>query len=54
VTDDSFVLCFNAHTEPIEFSLSPEEFGAAWVPVVDTTEPEATGEEPARSPREPR
>ena len=37
VTDDSFVLCFNAHHEPIEFTLPPEEFGRAWVPVVDTS-----------------
>jgi glycogen operon protein len=37
VTDDSFFLCFNAHHEPIEFSLPPEEFGRAWVPVVDTS-----------------
>ena len=28
VTDDSFVLCFNAHHEPIEFTLPPKEFGA--------------------------
>ena len=37
VTDDSFVLCFNAHHEPIEFTLPPGEFGRAWVPVVDTS-----------------
>jgi len=36
-TDDSFLLCFNAHHEPIEFTLPPEEFGGAWVPVVDTS-----------------
>ena len=36
VTDDSFVLCFNAHHEPIEFTLPPEEFGPAWTPVIDT------------------
>ena len=29
VTDDSFVLCFNAHHEPIDFTFPPEEFGAA-------------------------
>ena len=27
VTDDSFVLCFNAHYEPIDFTLPPKEFG---------------------------
>jgi isoamylase len=36
VTDYSFVLCFNAHHEPIEFTLPPEEFGPAWTPVIDT------------------
>jgi isoamylase len=36
VTDDSFVLCFNAHHEPIEFTMPPKEFGAAWVAVIDT------------------
>ena len=36
VTDNSFFLCFNAHHEPIEFTLPPKEFGRAWVPVVDT------------------
>ncbi|HOB50906.1 MAG TPA: glycogen debranching protein GlgX [Mycobacterium sp.] len=36
ITDDSFLLCFNAHHEPIEFTLPPAEFGPAWRPVVDT------------------
>ncbi len=36
VTDDSFVLCFNAHHEPIEFTLPPAEFGPSWTPVVDS------------------
>jgi isoamylase len=38
VTDDSFVLCFNAHYEPIEFTLPPKEFGATWVPVIYTAD----------------
>ena len=38
VTDDSFVLCFNAHHEPIEFTLPPKEFGAAWQPVIYTVD----------------
>jgi glycogen operon protein len=38
VTDDSFVLYFNAHHEPIEFTAPPEEFGAAWVPVIYTAD----------------
>ena len=36
VTDDSFLLCFNAHHEAIDFTLPPKEFGAAWQPVIDT------------------
>jgi glycogen operon protein len=51
VTDDSFFLCFNAHHEPIEFTLPPEEFGRAWVPVVDTSAvtPSSEGQEPIRA-----
>jgi isoamylase len=37
VTDDSFIVCFNAHHEPIEFTLPPEEFGASRLPIVDDT-----------------
>ncbi len=47
VTDDSFVLCFNAHHEPIEFALPPKEFGAAWRVVLQTAGGGAEGEEPA-------
>jgi isoamylase len=36
VVDDSFVLCFNAHHEAIEFTLPPRPFGARWQPVLDT------------------
>jgi glycogen operon protein len=40
IVDDSFVLCFSAHDEPIEFRVPPEEYGAAWEVVVDTLNPE--------------
>ena len=36
VTDDSFLLWFNAHHEPIDFALPGDEFGKAWLPVIDT------------------
>jgi isoamylase len=36
VTDDSFLLWFNAHYEPIDFALPADEFGTAWVPVIYT------------------
>jgi glycogen operon protein len=39
-------MCFNAHYEPIDFTLPPEEFGRAWVPVVDTSILTPNGEEP--------
>lgn len=37
VIDDSFLLCFNAHYEPIEFVLPPEQFAARWVPAISTS-----------------
>ncbi len=45
VTDDSFVVCFNAHHEPIEFTAPPAEFGHSWQPVIDTAA--APGDEDA-------
>ncbi|MCV7422667.1 glycogen debranching protein GlgX [Mycobacterium yunnanensis] len=38
VTDDSFVMSFNAHHEPLDFTLPPKEFGSAWQPVIYTVE----------------
>ena len=43
VTDDSFVLCFNAHHEPIQFTLPPKEFGASWKRVIYTGSDGAEG-----------
>jgi glycogen operon protein len=43
VTDDSFVLCFNAHFEPIQFTLPPKEFGASWNRVIYTGSDGAEG-----------
>ncbi|RUP33282.1 MAG: glycogen debranching enzyme GlgX [Mycolicibacterium sp.] len=42
VVDDSFVLCFNAHHDGIEFTLPPEQFGAGWQLVLDTASGLAT------------
>jgi len=56
VTDDSFLLCFNAHHEDIAVTLPPVGYGARWAVVVDT----ATGEvgvlaaAPGGTPAEPR
>ena len=41
VADDSFLLCFNAHHEPLEFTLPGPEFGAAWDTVLDTADDDA-------------
>jgi isoamylase len=51
VTDDSFVLCFNAHDASIDFVLPPVEFGPSWKPVIytaddavaETAKPESAG-----------
>jgi isoamylase len=42
VTDDSFLLCFNAHDGPITFTMPPAEYAAKWEVVVDTAP--ATGD----------
>ena len=38
IVDDSFILCFNAHHESIEFTLPDKRFGQRWKLIVDTTE----------------
>jgi glycogen operon protein len=45
VTDDSFLLLFNAHHEDVEFRLPPGRFGARWTCVLRTDEgdPDANG-----------
>ena len=35
--DDSFLLLFNAHHEPLAFTLPPASFAGRWTAVVDTT-----------------
>jgi glycogen operon protein len=36
VTDDSFLLLFNAHYEDLEFRIPQESFGPGWSTVLDT------------------
>jgi glycogen operon protein len=43
ITDDSFLVLFNAHHERLDFVL-PESVGTAWVSVVDTFDALAEGE----------
>ncbi len=39
VTDDSFLLCFNAHYEDLEFTLPDGNYGAEWTVELDTNTP---------------
>ena len=39
VTDDSFLIMFNGHHEPVDFRLPTKEFGQTWGVAVDTTHP---------------
>ena len=38
VKDDSFYLLFNAHHEPVSFTLPKRDWGQRWVTVLDTTD----------------
>jgi glycogen operon protein len=50
LVDDSFLLLFNAHYEPVTFSLPTRRFGARWAVELGTAELPADGEEfPARA-----
>jgi glycogen operon protein len=40
VNDDSFLLCFSAHDQAIDFTVPGEEYGAAWQVVIDTAVPD--------------
>lgn len=36
IVDNSFLLMFNAHYEPLEFRLPPKKYGTKWIKVIDT------------------
>ena len=40
ISDNSFMICFNAHYEDIEFTLASERLGHEWEGVLDTTHPQ--------------
>src|SRR5205085_1281958 len=44
IEDDSFLLLFNAHYEPVSFSLPTRRFGARWTADLGTAELPADGE----------
>jgi glycogen operon protein len=40
VVDDSFLLYFNAHDQPIDFRLLKTDFGQSWQVILDTAQPD--------------
>jgi glycogen operon protein len=44
VSDDSFLLCFNAHDEELDFVLPAEAYAEQWTAVLDTADPEGTND----------
>jgi len=48
VVDDSFVLCFSAHHEHIQFMLPPASYGRNWQVVLDTMNPDVGDEQVLR------
>ncbi len=39
IVDDSFLMLFNSHQDPVEFPAPPEEFGHSWLVEIDTAAP---------------
>ena len=39
MTDDSFLLLFNAHSDPVDFTMPEPGWGEAWTTVLDTNDP---------------
>jgi len=50
ITDNSFLLCFNAHFEPVAFTMPDAAFGRRWHRVVDTADPALSKRVPALTP----
>ncbi|MGH3659565.1 MAG: glycogen debranching enzyme, partial [Micromonosporaceae bacterium] len=46
VTDDSFLLCFNAWHEPVPFSAPSGEYGSKWRVLIDTATPRLPDQPP--------
>ncbi|AFC49417.1 glycogen debranching enzyme GlgX [Mycobacterium intracellulare MOTT-02] len=46
VVDDSFLLCFNAGDDPVEFSMPPDDYAQEWTVELDTNEPTGSKEGP--------
>jgi len=44
VVDDSFLVLFNAHYEPLEFHMPPKIWGPRWLRIIDTADAFDEGE----------
>jgi isoamylase len=51
VTDDRFLLLFNAGQDPVMFTLPDSRFGLSWELVIDTAAPDDADHEPALLPK---
>ena len=40
IIDDTYLLCFNAHHQTMQFRLPPSQFGERWHRVIDTADPD--------------
>jgi glycogen operon protein len=47
ISDDSFLVLFNAHHEPMTFTMPPERFGPRWIRMLDTADVMDEGEQVA-------
>jgi isoamylase len=52
ITDESFLLMFNAAEHDVEFIIPPEEYGERWVTELDTAVPRPAGDPPTLKPRD--
>jgi glycogen operon protein len=52
VVDNSFLLLFNAHHEPLEFAIPPAEYGELWETELDTASRQPAGQRPRLKPDE--
>jgi glycogen operon protein len=50
VSDNSFLLCFNAHYEPVPFRIPDQTFGVRWHRVLDTFDPALGRQTPVLAP----
>jgi isoamylase len=52
ITDESFLLMFNAAEHDVEFIIPPPEYGECWVTELDTAVPRPAGDLPTVKPRD--